>query len=84
MDGQYRPIAVETLADGILQGYSEVLDLYIRWEQGRLRWHDPATDRHIATFEDERAARIQAEARADNAEARVRELEEELRRLRGN
>ena len=32
--------------------------------------------KHLATFDDERAARIQAEARS-------RELEEELRRLRG-
>ena len=76
-DGEYQPIAIEELADGVLQGYSEVLDLHIRWESGQLRWHDPATGRHIATFQDERT-------RADNAEARVRELEEELRRLRGD
>ena len=76
VDGEYQPIAIEELADGILQGYSEVLNLHIRWERGQLRWHDPATGLHIATFEDERA-------RADGAEARVRELEEEMRQLRG-
>ena len=76
VDGEFQPIAIEELADGSLQGYSEVLNLHIRWEGSQLRWHDPATGRHIATFEDERA-------RADNAEARVRELEEELRQLRG-
>ena len=76
-DGQYRPVPIEELEDGILQGYSEALNLYIRWERGQLRWHDPATGRHIATFEDERA-------RADSAEARVRELEEELKQIRGN
>ena len=74
-DGAYQPIAIEEFPDGSLQGFSEVLNLHIRWEQGQLRWHDPATGRHIATFDDERA-------RADNAEARVSELEEELRRLR--
>jgi hypothetical protein len=83
-DGQYQPIAIEELADGILQGYSEVMDLHIRWERGHLRWHDPATGRHIATFEDERAPANDERARADNAEARVRELEEKLRRLRGD
>ena len=90
VDGEYQPIAIEEPADGALQGYSEVLNLHIRWERGQLRWHDPATGRHIATFEYERASRIQAEARAanaearaDNAEARARELEEELERLRG-
>ena len=75
-EGQYRPIAVERLADGVLQGYSAALDLYLRWEGGQLRWHDPATGRHIVTLKDERA-------RADRAEARARELEAELRRLRG-
>ena len=90
VDGQYQPIPIEELPDGSLQGYSEVLNLYIRWERGRLRWHDPATGRHIVTFEDERARADSAEHRADSAEhradsaeARVRELEEELQRLRG-
>ncbi len=61
-DGEYAAIEIEELADGSLQGYSAVLDLYLRWEQGRLAWHDPATGRHIATFEDERARANAAEA----------------------
>ena len=83
VDGEYRPIEIASLADDILQGHSDVLDLDIRWHDGRLEWYDPVTGRHIATFDDERAARIQAETRAESAEARSRELEEELRRLRG-
>ena len=90
VDGVYEPIEVANLAGGILQGSSDVLGLDLRWHDGRLEWYDPKTGRHIATFDDERAARIQAEtrvesaeARADTAEARSRELEEELRRLRG-
>ena len=71
VDGRYQPIAVEELPDGVLQGYSAALNLYLRWEHGRLAWHDPATGRHIATFDSERA-------RAEAAEARVRELEERL------
>ena len=69
-----------------MQGYSAVLNLHLRWEQGQLAWHDPATGRHIATFESERAARVverEARARAEAerhaerkahlaAEARVR------------
>ena len=74
--GAYEPRPIEELEDGVLQGHSAVLDLRLRWNRGQLEWHDPATGRHIATFEDERAARLQAEARA-------RELEAELRRLRG-
>ena len=76
MDGVYEPIEIERLSEDTLQGHSGVLDLDIRWHEGRLEWYDPETGRHIATFDDERAARIQAEARN-------RELEEELRRLRG-
>lgn len=82
VDGEYQPIEIEQLSEDVLQGYSEVLDLYIRWNAGRLEWYDPATGRHIPTFDDEREARMQAENRADLAEARVRELQDELRRLR--
>ena len=82
---------VQELPDGALQGRSEVLNLDLRWNRGRLEWYDPATGLHIATLEDERSARIQAEVRADSAETRaesaetrIHELEEELRRLRGS
>ena len=82
-EGQYRPIPIERLADGVLQGYSAVLNLYLRWDEGQLRWHDPATGRHIVTLEDERARADREQAARIHAEARARELEAELRRLRG-
>ena len=66
-------IDVEELPDGSLQGYSEALDLHLRWERGELCFYDPGTGRPIATLADEREARAAAEAR-------VRELEEQLRR----
>ena len=73
--GAYRPIAIEQIKEGVRQGYSAVLDLIVRWDRGRLEWHDPKTGLHITTFGD-------ALEEADRAEARVLELEEELRRLR--
>ena len=93
VDGRYEPIPIEELDDGILQGYSGALNLTLRWERGQLGWYDPATERHIATFDSERSARLVAENRADDAEARadaeraarlaaeahVRELEARLR-----
>ena len=89
VNGVYEPIAIEELAEGILQGYSPALNLFIRWEQGRLTWHDPATGSHILTYDDqrtraesERAARMEAAARAEAAEARAEAAEAELRRLR--
>ena len=41
VEGEYRPVPIETLEEGVLQGYSPALKLHIRWEHGELRWHDP-------------------------------------------
>ena len=80
VDGEYVPIEIEELPDGSLQGYSAALNLYLRWQDGQLQWIDPATGEHIATFDSERArADAEWEARVA-AEARVRELEAQLRR----
>ena len=82
VDNQYEPIPIETVEEGVLQGYSTALNLFIRWEHGELGWHDPETGQHIATFAQERArADIEREARMA-AEARVRELEAELEQRR--
>ncbi len=94
VDGVYRPVAIEELAGDILEGHSAVLNLDLRWEQGQLKWYDPETGRHIATYDDQVARAEDAEVRADEAEvalrmerearaaleARVRELEAQLRR----
>ena len=76
VDNVYQPIEFEELSEDILQGCSDVLGLDIRWHDGCLECFDPETGRHIVTLDDVRAARIRAEARTP-------ELEEELRRLRG-
>ena len=73
MNGQYQLINIEEVGDGILQGYSTVLNLLIRWDHGHLRRHDPETRQEIPTFQGERT-------RADAAEARVREVDAELAR----
>ena len=73
--GEYVALPMEELPDGSVQGFSDALNLHLRWEQGEMVFVDPSTGRRIATLEDERA-------RAEAAEARVRELEEQLRRLR--
>ena len=62
VNGRCKLKDIEELADGVLQGYSAALNLFIRWEQGRLAWHDPATCRHILTYDDQ-------SARADNAQS---------------
>ena len=73
VDGEYVAIDIDELPSGSLQGYSAALNLNILWERGELVFYNPATGRPIVTLEDEREARLAAEAR-------VRELEEQLRR----
>ncbi len=94
VDGAYQLIPIEQLGDGRLQGYSAVLRLNLRWENGRLGWYDPDTDLHIPTYDyqrtradDERvrADRAETELRAERearaaAEARIRELQRQLER----
>ena len=104
VDGVYEPIEIEDLGEGRLRGYSDVLGLYVCWEEGRLRFFDPVTETYLYSHEEERTGRAAAESRAYTAEnraegaefraeqerserlaaeSRAAELEDELRRLRG-
>ena len=86
VDGRYQPVAIETLEGGALQGYSPVLDVRLRWEAGKLVWYNPETSQPIETFhsleyrlQQEGEARLQAERERQAAQARISELEEQLR-----
>ena len=97
VDGVYEPIVIDRMAEDRLRGYSEALGLYVCWEDGSLRFFDPGTESYLRSHEEDMARATSAEARAGTAEARARdeeaarlaaearmaELEEELRRLRG-
>lgn len=97
-DGEYQPIELTTEPDGVLKGYSEVLGLSLAWDDGQPRFFDPATGAYLEDWRQdrealratqgalqvERQARADAEAALESARARERELEEELRRLRGD
>ncbi len=78
----YVPVHIDQLAEDVLQGYSRALNLLLRWERGVLKWHDPVTERHIVTFNDLQEHLDRETAGRLHAEARVRELEAELGRLR--
>lgn len=94
-DGSYEPVPIEEPAPGRYRGYSEVLGLYVCWEQAAgedasLEWYDPAEGVYLPGYDAvmeardaERSARLSAEARVGQAEARIRQLEAENRRLRG-
>ena len=77
VEGEYQPVEIDVLPDGKLRGYSTVLNLMLEWHDGQLNWIDPETEQHIPTFRQEREGRLQAEALN-------RELEAEIRRLRGD
>lgn len=76
IEGEYRPIEIEWLDDTRCRGYSEALGLYVYWEDGLLRFYDPISRSYLRTHDEE------AEGRR-TAEARVAELEAQLRRMRG-
>ena len=96
VDGEYQPIDLTTEPDGILKGYSEILELSLAWDEGLPRFYDPTTGAYLETWQQdrdalraerealrsEREARATAEAQLESAQARERQLEEELRRLR--
>ena len=84
VDGRYEPIP---LADdrpgkmfGMLSGYSAALDLYLCWDNGKLRFYDPKTDEFLMDPEEMEAALAEARAKRDAALERIRQLEAELGR----
>ena len=89
-DGDYVPIEVVAESDGRHRGYSEILELELWWEEGKLRFRDPASGQFLLTPEELATDRLAAQERAEEertgrlaAESRLAELESELRRLRG-
>ena len=79
VNGEYQPIEIIKVDDENYRGYSEVLRLELRWEQGReegeLRWYDPVGQRYLHTISEEIENRQAAEARAQVAEAHAQEAE---------
>ena len=76
VDGSYEPVEITHEPDGLIWGHSEVLGLDLCWREGELRFRDPSTGEFLLTPVEQQAAR-------EAAEARVAELEAELRELRG-
>ena len=95
VNGAYQRIEVTPGADGEFWGYSGVLELYLYWDNGRLRFYNPKTRAFLqdpTELEEERDAerfaRRAAETQLDReradrlaAEDRVRELESRLQSL---
>ena len=85
--GSYEPIELTREPDGVLKGYSPALRLSLCWLDGMLKFYNHETAAYLENFDEERAARQEAEsalmterAARRAAEARIRRLEEELQR----
>ena len=52
VEGVYQPVEILETGPGHLHGHSGVLNLDLCWENGRLRWWDPATQRYLLTFDE--------------------------------
>ncbi|MEH2169988.1 MAG: Uma2 family endonuclease [Nostoc sp.] len=74
VDGNYFPVATNTLPDGTVSLPSEVLGLELRLEAGKLRFYNPNTSQTLLTHEEEASARQAAEEKAQKLAAKLREL----------
>ena len=75
VDGRYEPIPVETGADGIIRGYSSVLELELHWYESRLRFWNPATGEYLPDLTEAKAQREEAERQAEDERTARRQAE---------
>ena len=82
VDGEYQPIEIQVVGDRTYRGYSEVLGLWVYWDERQLRWFDPKTEEFLRTHDEEyRRAELEAyerqraELRAIEAETRAESAE---------
>ena len=79
-DGEYCRLEMRRDEEGRTWGSSPALGMDLCWDEGRLRFYDPVTGEFRRNLlESEAALQSEREARED-AQARIRQLEEELRR----
>ena len=71
VDGAYQPIEIIQTGEQLYWGRSDALNLSLCWENGLLRWWDPAAGSYLETPDEEAEARTAAEARANNEQARA-------------
>ena len=82
VEGEYQPIEIQVVGDRTYRGYSEILGLWVYWDERQLRWFDPKSERFLRTHDEEYARaeleayeRQRAELRAVEAETRAESAE---------
>lgn len=73
VNGVYQPFDLTTEPDGVLKGHSPTLELYLCWDNHMLYLYDPVTRTYLRNV-------VQLSVALEAAEARIQQLEEELRR----
>lgn len=81
VDGNYFPISATTLPNGIVSIASQVLGLELRLEAGEMRFYNSTTGETLLSFEEEAAARQQAEQARQQAEQARQQAEERATKL---
>ncbi len=81
IDNNYFPIETNNLEDGTVSVVSEVLDLELRLKSGEMRFYNPTTGKTLLTYEEESAARKEAEDARQEAEVKAQKLADKLREL---
>ena len=71
---EYEPITIHRTGDSHFWGRSDVLDLILCWEEGRLRFWDPVSGLYLNTYLEEHDARIaERNGRIAERDARIAE-----------
>ena len=70
-DGEYRRAPIRVDPDGTFWGYSPALRLFLVWDDGRLRFYDPATRDFLPDLSESKRQTAAAERRADRANHRA-------------
>ena len=78
IDDNYFPIETNSLEDGTVSLTSEVLNLELRLKSGEMRFYNPTTGKTLLTYEEESAARQEAEEKAQKLANKLRELNIDL------
>ena len=58
VNGAYAPVELTTEPDGVLKGYSEVMELFLCWDEGWPRFYDQATGTYLENWRQERASLV--------------------------
>ena len=80
-NGEYEPLPVDTMADGVIRGYSAALGLELRSDAGKLRFWDPATGEYLPDLAESKAQTAAAIAQRDAEAAARRAAEERILQL---